>query len=112
MCATALNTLLLKLSIKDEDKVWEILNETTTVYQIARNIQVFPGGFIPVEYFQEMASLLSTILQRWPQTRYPVWNDAKVMEVLEVMCAKPDLSVNVTIPILKLYLGIGMIIEK
>jgi hypothetical protein len=107
-CATALNLILSNLSSKSEKAIWGILNKTETVAHIVSNIQDFSGGIIPSEYFQEMASLLSTILWRWPPSRYPVWSDVKLMKGLESIHTKPDLSVRVAV--LKLYSALGMIL--
>lgn len=105
-CATALNLILSNLSSKSEKAIWGILNKTETVAHIVSNIQDFSGGIIPSEYFQEMASLLSTILWRWPPSRYPVWSDVKLMKGLESIHTKPDLSVRVAV--LKLYSALAL----
>lgn len=106
-CATALNTIFSNLSVKGERKVWDILIETESVSRIASGIREFSDGVMPIECFKGMASLLSTILHRWPPSRYTVWNDAKLLEVLEVMRVKPDFSVKVAV--MKLYTTIGII---
>lgn len=107
-CATALNIILSNLSAAREKSVWEILSETKTVFLIVSGIREFSGGPMSTEYFQEMASLLSTILQKWSASRFSVWNDTKLMEILEAMHENPDVSVKVAL--LKLYSGIGIII--
>ncbi|KAG8638241.1 hypothetical protein MANES_14G015836v8 [Manihot esculenta] len=71
-----------------------------------RGIREFSDGVMPIECFKGMASLLSTILHRWPPSRYTVWNDAKLLEVLEVMRVKPDFSVKVAV--MKLYTTIAL----
>ena len=103
-CVTALNLILLNLNYKSEKAIWEILQERKTVAHIVSNIH--SGGMVPSEHFQELASLLSTILWRWPPSRYPVWTDVKLMKTLEDIFAKPDLSVKVAV--LKLYSALGM----
>jgi hypothetical protein len=105
-CVIALNLVLLNLNSKSEKAIWEILKETKTVAHIVSNIQDTSGGMVPSEHFEEMASLLSTILWRWPPSRYPVWTDAKLMKTLEAIFARPDLSVKVAV--LKLYSALGM----
>lgn len=107
-CATALNKIFLNLSVQREKRVWDTLVETKTVVCIVNNIGEVSSGIMSIEYFQEMASLLSTILHRWPPSRYPVWNDAKLMQVLEILLANPDFSVKLAV--LKLYSGLGKII--
>ncbi|XP_021603156.1 BTB/POZ domain-containing protein At1g04390 isoform X10 [Manihot esculenta] len=105
-CATALNMIFSNLSVKGERKVWDILIETESVSRIASGIREFSDGVMPIECFKGMASLLSTILHRWPPSRYTVWNDAKLLEVLEVMRVKPDFSVKVAV--MKLYTTIAL----
>ncbi|XP_062168768.1 BTB/POZ domain-containing protein At1g04390 isoform X2 [Alnus glutinosa] len=105
-CVIALNLVLLNLNSKSEKAIWEILKETKTVAHIVSNIQDTSGGMVPSEHFQEMASLLSTILWRWPPSRYPVWTDAKLMKTLEAIFARPDLSVKVAV--LKLYSALAL----
>uniref|UniRef100_A0A6M2F225 At1g04390 ARM repeat domain-containing protein n=1 Tax=Populus davidiana TaxID=266767 RepID=A0A6M2F225_9ROSI len=105
-CATALNMILSNLSATREKSVWEILSETKTVFLIVSGIREFSGGPMATEYFQEMASLLSTILQKWSASRFSVWNDTKLMEVLEAMHENPDVSIKVAL--LKLYSGIAL----
>ena len=104
-CATALNLILSNQSSKSEKAIWGILKKTETVAHIVSNIHDFSGGIIPSEYFQEMASLLSTILRRWPPSRYPVWSDVKLMKALESMHTTPNSSIKVAV--LKLYSALG-----
>lgn len=105
-CATALDLILSNLSTKREKEVWEILKETKTVGHIVSNLQDFSSGTKPIEYFQEMASLLSKILWRWPSSRYPIWSDARLINVLEAVRVKPDFSVKLAV--LKLYSSLGI----
>lgn len=105
-CATALNLILSYVSTKRENDVWEILGETETVSHIVSNIQDFSSETKPIEYFQAMALLLSTILRRWPSSRYPVWGDTKLIKVLEAVHVEPDFSVKVAI--LKLYSSLAL----
>lgn len=105
-CATALSSILSNLSIKNEREVWEILTETETVANIVRSIQNFPGGTKPIEYFQEMVSLLSKILWRWPSSRFCIWSDAKLLEVLDSVTLEPNFSVKVSV--LQLYSTIAL----
>ena len=104
-CATALNLILSNQSSKSEKAIWGILKKTETVAHIVSNIHDFSGGIIPSEYFQEMASLLSTILRRWPPSRYPVWSDVKLMKALESIRTTPNSSIKVAV--LKLYSALG-----
>ncbi|XP_030962752.1 BTB/POZ domain-containing protein At1g04390 isoform X3 [Quercus lobata] len=103
-CATALNLILSNQSSKSEKAIWGILKKTETVAHIVSNIHDFSGGIIPSEYFQEMASLLSTILRRWPPSRYPVWSDVKLMKALESIHTTPNSSIKVAV--LKLYFAL------
>ncbi|OMO65822.1 BTB/POZ-like protein [Corchorus capsularis] len=105
-CATALNMTVSNLSVRSEKKVWEMIKEAKTVIQISRIIHEFPCGTLPIEYFQEMASLLSAILWRWPPSRYSVWNDAIVMKALEDSWIKSNISTKVAV--LKLYSALAL----
>lgn len=105
-CAAALNIILSSLIVKQEKQAWEMLKEMKTVVCITANIRTFFAETLPIDYFQEMACLLSTILRRWPSFRYPVWNDSILMKNLESLSVKPDLSVKVAV--LRLYSSIGI----
>ncbi|XVE52868.1 hypothetical protein DITRI_Ditri02bG0159100 [Diplodiscus trichospermus] len=96
-CATALNVIFSNLSVKREKEVWEIIKEAKTVIQIIRIIREFPGYTLPMEKFQEMASLLYTILWRWPPSRFSVWNDTVLMKVLEDSCIKSNISTKIVV---------------
>ncbi|KAL4598464.1 hypothetical protein ACB092_11G061400 [Castanea dentata] len=93
-------------SSKSEKAIWGILKKTETVAHIVSNIHDFSGGIIPSEYFQEMASLLSTILRRWPPSRYPVWSDVKLMKALGSIHTTPNSSIKVAV--LKLYSALAL----
>ncbi|MBA0875206.1 hypothetical protein Goshw_027857 [Gossypium schwendimanii] len=104
-CATALNMVLSNLSVKREKQVWEIVKDAKTLILIIRIIREFPGGTQPIENFQEMVSLLYTILWRWPPSRYFVWKDTILIKVLEDSRIKSHLSTKVAV--LKLYSALG-----
>ncbi|XP_050221783.1 BTB/POZ domain-containing protein At1g04390 [Mercurialis annua] len=107
LCAIALNMIFLNLSLKREKEVWDILIETGAVSHIVSGIRKVPDdGVTSIKYFQEMTTLLSNILQRWPPSRYYVWNDAELLKVLEVMHMKPDFPIKVSV--LKLYSAIAL----
>ncbi|PSS03165.1 BTB/POZ domain-containing protein [Actinidia chinensis var. chinensis] len=105
-CATALNLIFPILHIKREGEVWEILKETKAVVYIVNNIHDFFDGSKSIEYLREMVSLLSKILWRWRSSRFCVWSDANLMEVLGVLSLKPDFSVKVAV--LQLYSAIAL----
>ncbi|XWS10291.1 hypothetical protein CRYUN_Cryun39dG0063200 [Craigia yunnanensis] len=105
-CATALNMIFSNLSVKREKEVWEIVKEAKTVIQIIRIMREFLGGTPPIENFQEMASLLYTILWRWPPSRSSVWNDTILMKVLEDSHIKSNVSTKVAV--LKLYSALAL----
>lgn len=105
-CATALNMVLSNLSVKREKQVWEIVKEAKTLIQIIRIIREFPGGTQPIENFQEMVSLLYTILWQWPPSRYFVWKDTILIKVLEDSHIKSHLSTKVAV--LKLYSALAL----
>lgn len=104
-CATALNLILSNVPSKSEEALWEILKKKEVVLHLIGIIRDFSGATNPVEYIQPLFSLLSTILSRWPLSRFPVWSDAKLMEALYDMYVKPDFSVKAEV--LKLYSAIG-----
>lgn len=99
--ATALNLILLDLSFKKEKEAYEILKETRTVVNIICSLKDIQPDAQPTDHFQEMASLLSTILWRWPPSRYSVWSDSSLMDVLQTICLKPVFPAKVVL--LKLY---------
>ncbi|GAB4836633.1 hypothetical protein Ancab_001546 [Ancistrocladus abbreviatus] len=104
-CATALKLIISNLSVKKEKEVWEVLKEADAVAKIVSNLRKFSDGMKSAECFLDMASLLSEIMQRWPPSRYPVWTDVKMMEILGLLCFSPDASVKVAI--LHLYSALG-----
>lgn len=107
--AIALNMILSKMNVNKEKQMWKMMKDAKTVECILTNIRNFSGETMPIEYFQEMSSLLSVILWRWPPSRNSVWNDAVLMKVLEALLLKPDLSFKVAV--LKLYYSIGNILS-
>ncbi|KAK4285741.1 hypothetical protein QN277_002396 [Acacia crassicarpa] len=54
----------------------------------------------------EMCSLLGSILLWWPPTRFPVWNDVKLIDTLSDMHARTDISTKLVI--LKLYTSLAL----
>lgn len=93
-CAIALNLILSNISFRRQKEVWEILKQTNTVHHIVSYINKFYVGNKEIEYFQEMVSLLATILRDWPTPRCQVWAEFKLMEVLEIMPVQPNFSVQ------------------
>jgi len=104
-CATALNFVISNLSATSEKEVMEALKETETSLRIVRNIKDFAEGSKKIEYFEEMTLLLSTILWRWPPSRFPVCNDVMLMKGLANIHTKTDSSIKLAL--LKLYTSIG-----
>ncbi|XP_054814645.1 BTB/POZ domain-containing protein At1g04390 isoform X2 [Prosopis cineraria] len=88
--------------------VWEVLKQTECVIHIVDNIHKFLGDEIPmkIEYFEQMSSLLGSILLWWPPTRFPVWNDVKLTNSLSDMYARTDISTKLVI--LKLYTSLAL----
>ncbi|PNY06615.1 BTB/POZ domain-containing protein [Trifolium pratense] len=103
-CATALNSIISGLSATSEKAVIEALKETEISICIVRNIKDCSAK--KIEYFVEMASLLSTILLRWPSSRFPVCNDVELMKVLANMHTKTDSSIKLVL--LKLYTSLAL----
>ncbi|KAI4333348.1 hypothetical protein L6164_018174 [Bauhinia variegata] len=105
-CSTALNLVISNLSVTSEKAVWEALNGAECVLCIVGNINNFNRGVKKIEYFEEVASLLSTILWRWPPSRFPVWNDDKLIKALVDMHIKTDFSTRLAV--LKLYKSLAL----
>lgn len=105
-CAVALNAILLNVRETKEKYVGKILEDAKTVASVVGNLQNFSEGSMSVEWFQEMASLLSTIMLKWPQSRFSVWNNSSLMIMLESVSHKPDMGLRVAT--LKLYSSLGI----
>ena len=105
-CANALNLVVSNLSATSEKEVIEALKEREISICIVVNIKDFAGDVNKIEYFEQMASLLSTILWRWPQSRFPVWNDVKLMKALADMHMTTDSSIKLVL--LKVYTSLGI----
>ncbi|KAL4579921.1 hypothetical protein LXL04_016092 [Taraxacum kok-saghyz] len=95
-CATALNLILSSLSSKKDKQVWKILEETETIHNIIHHINGSNNNK-PAEFFLETISLLSKILFRYPSSRFRVWNDARLMEVLDFLIHEPIFSVKAAV---------------
>lgn len=104
-CAASLNVIFSKLSSRQERQVQQILEETEAVSCIVNNIKKFHSNNEPIEYFHEMASILSKILWQWPIFRFSVWNDPMFLNVLDVLKANSETSLQVAV--LQLYSSIG-----
>ncbi|KAM7269378.1 hypothetical protein ACFE04_024875 [Oxalis oulophora] len=105
-CGTALHMILSNLSAKKEKEVYEMMKDTDIISCIVRNIKKFSNGSLPIEYFIQMAFLLSTILWQRPASRYYVWTDAVLMRSLETIREKPELSGNFAV--LKIYSALAL----
>ncbi|KAG5578802.1 hypothetical protein H5410_049429 [Solanum commersonii] len=96
-CASALNLILSNLTSKREKKVWEILKTTNVVGDLVENVKGYSTENKATEYFQEMASLLSKILWRWPPSRFHVWTDKKLFSILDTVKLNPDCSIKIAV---------------
>ncbi|GFQ03220.1 BTB/POZ domain-containing protein at1g04390 [Phtheirospermum japonicum] len=105
-CATAMNVILSKLSSRHESEVWQILKETKAVGYTVHNIKQFFIDDKPIEYFQEMASVLSKILLRWSSFRFCVWNDSKFPNFLDAVKVMSENSVKLAV--LQLYSSLAL----
>lgn len=105
-CATALNHILLNLSIKHEQVVWEILKKTESVSHVICNLLDSYGGTRPTENFHQMVLFLSIVLQLWRQSRFLVWGNSELMKALNNMLVEQDSHARVDI--LKLFSAIGI----
>ncbi|KFK42779.1 hypothetical protein AALP_AA1G038200 [Arabis alpina] len=105
-CAVALNGVLLNVRETKEKDVWRVLEDGKVVVSVVGNLQNFSEGSVSVEWFQEMALLLSTVMLKWPQSRYIVWNNSSLMVMLESISQKPDMGLRVAT--LKLYSSLAL----
>ncbi|XP_057724990.1 BTB/POZ domain-containing protein At1g04390 isoform X1 [Arachis stenosperma] len=105
-CANALNLVVSNLSATSERTVMEALKDTGIASHIVGNIKDFAGGAKKIEYFEQMGSLLNTILWRWPQSRFPVSSDVKLMKALADMHMVTDSSVKLVL--LKMYTSLAL----
>ncbi|KAL0399014.1 UNVERIFIED_CONTAM: BTB/POZ domain-containing protein [Sesamum radiatum] len=105
-CATSMNVILTKISSRQEREVSQILDETKVVGYLVRNVKQFCVDDKPIEYIQEMASVLSKILWRWPSFRFCVWSDPKFLSILDAVRLVPGNSVKVAV--LQLYSSLGI----
>ncbi|KAL8126612.1 BTB/POZ domain-containing protein At1g04390 isoform X3 [Apium graveolens] len=105
-CAISLSLIISNISLKIESEVWEILRETKTVANIVCNIKEFYRGTKPVEYYQEMVSLLSNILWRWPSSRFSIWNDIELLDALDLVSVETSISAKISV--LQLYSAIAL----
>ncbi|KAL8239140.1 hypothetical protein R6Q59_015707 [Mikania micrantha] len=104
LCATALNSILPYLTLKNERDVWKLLEETEALSYIINHIQ--SSGSKPAEFFFETTSLLSKILQRWPSSRFCVWNNNGLLDAIHAISLEPMLSVKAAV--LQLYSAIAL----
>ncbi|XP_061344608.1 BTB/POZ domain-containing protein At1g04390 isoform X2 [Gastrolobium bilobum] len=105
-CATALNLVISNLNATSEKAVMKALKETDISICIVGNIKDCAGDVKKIEYFEEMASLLSTILWRWPLSRFPVCDDVKLMKALANMHTRTDSAIRLVL--LKLYTSLAL----
>ncbi|KAK4398716.1 BTB/POZ domain-containing protein [Sesamum angolense] len=91
-CATSMNVILTKISSRQEREVSLILDETKVVGYLVHNVKQFCVDDKPIEYIQEMASVLSKILWRWSSFRFCVWSDPKFLSILDAMRLVPGNS--------------------
>ncbi|VFQ69077.1 unnamed protein product [Cuscuta campestris] len=104
--ATALKSILSNLSTKRENEVWEILKQKNVVAEILQNLNEFSSGNKSNEFFQEMASLLSKILQMWPPSRLCVYTDTKLLNYLDTLTLSPMFSIQSSL--LHIYSAIAL----
>eukprot|EP01018_Ginkgo_biloba_P030199 Gb_04418 [translate_table: standard] len=83
-CAVALNCILEKVKSKSilndhcgsSDTVWKALKETKTLDSIVEGLEKYDSSEAKSgQFYAEFAKLLSTILWRWPASRYIVGNN-------------------------------------
>lgn len=104
-CAASMNAILSKLSSRQEKEACQLITEAGAVSRIVHNIKQFYIDGNPIEYFQEMASVLSKILWRWPSFRYSVWNDSAFLSILDSIRQSKN---SVIVAVLQLYSSLGI----
>ncbi|KAL0306141.1 UNVERIFIED_CONTAM: BTB/POZ domain-containing protein [Sesamum radiatum] len=105
-CATSMNVILTKISSRQEREVSLILDETKVVGYLVHNVKQFCVDDKPIEYIQEMASVLSKILWRWSSFRFCVWSDPKFLSILDAIRLVPGNSMKVAV--LQLYSSLAL----
>lgn len=84
------------------------MEETETIDNLIHHIR--SSGSKPAEFFLETISLLSKILWRFPSSRFGVWNNTALMEVVASLMHEPILSVKASV--LQLYSTIVMELKR
>lgn len=107
--AIALNHILTNIgSTKGKilEEVWNVLEKANSVGNIICALQNDVVGTQQIDYFLAMASLLESILRKWPVSRYPVWSNNKLMANLRDKCTHSETSI--VIGAFKLCSAIGI----
>ncbi|XP_041990382.1 BTB/POZ domain-containing protein At1g04390-like isoform X2 [Salvia splendens] len=106
-CAASMNVILSKLNSRHEKEVWHLLKEANAVSCIVQNIKQFYIDGKPIQYFLEMAFVLSKILWRWSTFRYSVWNDSEFLNILDGIIQ----SENSVVAVLQLYSSLALCVN-
>ncbi|KAH6778683.1 hypothetical protein C2S51_009995 [Perilla frutescens var. frutescens] len=107
-CAASMNVILSKLGSRQEREVWQLLKEANAVSCIVHNIKQFYIDGKPIEYFQELASVLSKILWRWPSFRYSVWNDSEFLNIVDGIRQSENSAI---VAVLQLYSSLALCVN-
>lgn len=110
--AVALKCILSNLGSRAREEssaIWDAIKKTKAVESILHTLQDCISGSRPLDYFTEIASLLKEILLRWPPSRYPAWNDIKLMS--GPVTSSADYGSSVLFSILQLYSTLGIILK-
>ncbi|KAL6873785.1 hypothetical protein ACP4OV_013867 [Aristida adscensionis] len=108
-CASAMSCILnclVTVRPSTQNKVWEALEETSTVPSIVSALQGYTYDVHPLSYLTEMISLLRTILWIWPSSRYHVWSNSSLMGKLAQYI--PSTQITVATKILRLYAALAL----
>lgn len=107
-CATSMNVILSKIGSRQEREALQLLKEANAVGCIVQNIKQFYIKGKPIEYFQELASVLSKILWRCPSFRYSVWNDSEFLNILDAIRQSEN---SVIVFVLQLYSSLALCVN-
>ncbi|KAJ0975788.1 hypothetical protein J5N97_017753 [Dioscorea zingiberensis] len=96
-CVVAMNQILENPGVMrhgSDEETWKVLKENGAVDSVVCALQDYVDGEQPLEYLTQVASLLKTILLRWPPARYYVWKNINLIMKLGHSCSHPNPSVT------------------
>ncbi|KAG0451578.1 hypothetical protein HPP92_026349 [Vanilla planifolia] len=78
-------------------KVWNALEDANTVGYISLSLLDYMFTTSSSEYFTEMASLLHTILWKWPPSRFSIWGNKTLMTKLGERLSDSDPTILICV---------------